>query len=185
MSSRDKNNVIVFYRRQNGAVIFLALILLLAISLVSISSMRESVHQQQITTSMLEQSMAFETAEQALAAGEAWLQARVADNTIRQAFAGQTIAGVTLQERATWAAQWWLDKDHDNWASGQDVTSNNVLGARSGSYVIEVIGRDVGSTVQIGSSAGPVTLNYRVTARGFGVNPGHYVVLQSTVGIKI
>lgn len=180
------------YRQQQGAVIFLALILLLGISLVSISSMRDSVHQQQISSALMDDSLAFESAEQALAAGEGWLNARLADNTISQVFAGQVIDGMTIQARTQLDSQWWQDKDHANWLSGKNTANQtasngaaNAGEAREPSYIIEMIGRDINSSVQIGSLAGPVTINYRITARGFGVDDGHYVVLQSTVGMKI
>lgn len=180
------------YQRQTGAVIFLALVLLLGISVVSIASMRDSVHQQQISSALMDDSMAFESAEQALNAGEAWLRERMLDNSIQQVFAGQVVDGMTVFERTGLDSQWWQDKDHDNWLSGKNVAQQAVTNSaasdgmpREASYIIEVIGRDIGSSVQIGTPAGPVTMNYRITARGFGVDEGHYVVLQSTVGMKI
>jgi len=48
-----------------------------------------------------------------------------------------------------------------------------------------VLGEDTGGgSVQLDNKDSNTVMNYRVTARGFGVNDAYYAVLQSTIGVQ-
>jgi len=83
-------------RRQSGAVLFIALIMLLIITLLGIGSMREVVLESRITGNLLEQKRLQNAAESALREGERRI---IAKGTIEQCGAdGQTKAPCYIDE---------------------------------------------------------------------------------------
>lgn len=173
-------------QRQRGAALLVSLLLLLGLTVVGIASMRETVTQQRVINAVMEDDAAFQAAEFALRAGEQFVLDQ--SGTGQRLLSGQASADVYIYDKAELGIEWWLDRYSTEWDSGPAVTTYPQVSSsqRQPTYVIEVLGEDVGNgSPQVGNKGEDTgVVNYRITARGFGVNENYYTVLQSTVGVQ-
>lgn len=174
--------------RQQGAALLVSMLLLLGLTVVGIASMRETVTQQKVINAVLEDDAAFQAAEFALRAGEEFVLAQ-RDSGTRMLSGPATSDGVSIDvfDRQILGMEWWKDRSSESWDEGSVVEDYPLIDSEQSppSYVIEVLGEDSGGgSVELGNKDANTVLNYRITARGFGVNENYYVVLQSTVGVQ-
>lgn len=169
--------------KQRGSALLISLIILLVMTVVGIQGMQNTALEEKMSGNFRDRALAFEAAEAALLAGEAWLNQQtevpVADDT------GSNVV---------WNFGTPDISDEDFWngvAVPIDVDLNNDEFELSQNplYVIEertiVTGSGGGSESPLNisqhvlpSSSG-VTYSYRITARGFGSSPNSVVLLQA------
>lgn len=172
-------------KQQKGAVLVVALILLLVLTLVGVAGMQDTTLQEKMAGNMQDRNLAFQAAEAALRAGEVELQAAVLpafNNTgglITETYSFPS-GGTTYTLQAGSAAYWekfpWANNSR---SYGVDLSN---VGARP-RYVLEkipVVTAPQGES-QVFDSGGIAELeSYRVTAMGTGGSADAVVILQST-----
>lgn len=163
------------YRQQeSGAVLIVALVMVLLISIVALSGMRSSNLQEAMAGNMRDKNLAFQAAETGLVAGEALVDYRVTP---------PDCLGVTtcLPGRSGSEAIMYLDKDEfiaTSRESGMDLSDVGIEEVPR--FIIEELSPVAlpGSSLEKGS---PFTLlPYRVTSRGTGLGTDSWVILQTT-----
>lgn len=143
-------------KRQNGAVLFTALIFLIMLMLLGSSAMQTSSLEERMAGNTRNRDLAFQAAEAAL---------KQAENTLTTwrvgPWTGSVPAGLVNNPTHTNDASYWGNVDH--WTSYKTAS---VSGA-SANYIIEKL-PDIGTVEQ-----------YRVTARGVGGDTNAVVILQA------
>jgi type IV pilus assembly protein PilX len=202
-------NTISRKQSQQGAALLVCMVLLLGMTVVGIASMKETVTQQKIVNSITEDDTAFQAAEFAIRQGEQF----IFDYT--QVAGGKLPVGVVTYDGVTITVRdesenelagrhsgtasgtdsddnWWKDDDSAIWTDGAEVTSyprvkykNDESKQRYPSYVIEFIAAGEFNRGSVGMEDSDKRWNYRVTARGFGVNDSYYVILQTTYSVQL
>lgn len=153
------------YRRsQSGAVLLVALVLLVILTLIGVSVMEGSVVQERMAGNALDKTRALQAAEAALREGE------------RQASQGPaTLDNMDLAEG------WWQGRTNQFWLSDQSrstVFNTNDAGlANQPRYVVEY--HDMVCDNSETPSAANCMRIYRITSRGWGFHPNTTVTLQS------
>jgi len=173
---------------QRGATLLVSLILLLALTVVGVAGMRESMEQQKVVTAAQDDDVAFQAAEFALRAGEQYIitKTRTQGRRIEPGYVDGTLK---VRSQGELGVGWWQKSTDASWSEGMEASAYQTLVSVQvkPSYMIEVLGKDSvgGGSVEVGNDDANTTMNYRITARGFGPNPGsgYYVVLQSTIGV--
>lgn len=179
--------------RQRGAILFVALMLLLVMTVLILSSVRGTVIQERMAANLYDRSLAFQAAEAALREAERWVQL----NTPKPA-AGTCDAEGNCGKPDPSQEPVWLDED--NWVNAHDADDghgHNVLEFEHGSlavppqFLVELLADDVPedsacetTTVDLDAPcfSGPEGLRYRITARS-GDAGRSVVVLQSVFAV--
>jgi type IV pilus assembly protein PilX len=170
--------------KSRGAVLIISLILLLALTLISVTALQGATQGEHIASNTRQRNLAFQAAEAGLRAGEAFLSSTAA------AFDNST-AGLRGPVSPTVdIATYWLTTY--NWtATAGGTNAGSVLGSLDSTlnvqprYVIELLFSNTsgsgGGALQAGKriDAGLPTSWYRVTARGTGGTADAVVILQS------
>ncbi|MCP5124285.1 MAG: pilus assembly protein [Gammaproteobacteria bacterium] len=168
ISYLSKNSLRLY--RQRGSALIIALVFLLAMTLIGVTGMQSTTQQEKMAGNVLDRNLAFQAAEAALLAAENALDQR-----------GNAAPGVqpnTFAPPASWLAF--------NWGGPQPINYNGALMGISAppSYVIEYLG----NIAQTGGSGSSQVVNnrtslgddyFRITARGIGGSPNAVVILQS------
>lgn len=174
--------------RQRGAALVIALIFLVALTLIALSASITAMMDERVTRNTRDVTVATEGAEAALAEAENM----IATNRIR----GDTGFIDCTQTSATGGRCLWtanhVRNDNvlytsfmDQALSDQDNARASTLtswpapnGVRNPRFYIEVMrSRTAGSDLT--AQPGNAQFMYRITARGFGQNPAVYVTLES------
>ena len=155
--------------RQNGAVLIFCLVFLAILTLMGISGMESTILEERMSGNMQDANTAFQAAESALKAGEAWLGIQVSKPATSTD--GSTVVWVldAMDPNTGDTTDWWADSARDaSWwsANGQSTTGLQGVAAQA-EYIIEEF-----------SSAGNRTF-HRITARGVGQNATSTAKLQS------
>lgn len=163
------------YRQQeSGAVLIVALVMVLLISIVALSGMRSSNLQEAMAGNTRDQNMAFQAAETGLVAGEALVDYRVK---------APDCMGVTtcLPGQPANEAIIYLDKDEFTAKSRESGVDLGDVGIEEmPRFIIEELSPVAlpGSSLEKGGA--PPLLPYRVTSRGSGLGSDSSVILQTT-----
>ena len=169
--------------RQRGVTLVIALMLLLAITLLGLASMRGSSMQERMSANLYDRAIAFQAAESSLREAEALLASGTAgpfDGTINGLY-GQPVPGASgyhnrwEDSSAVWAtaSTWWEAADADTRAKA----------AGAPQYIIEDMGMwpstpDCDTVTTIAPDC--LKPRYRITARSAPVTGRPSVVLQTT-----
>jgi type IV pilus assembly protein PilX len=176
--------------RQRGAILFIALILLLVMTLLILASVRGTVMQERMASNLYDRSLAFQAAEAALREAERWLLTNRPKPPVGacdgNGTCGKPVAGMVPV---------WLDED--NWQEAHSVNDNHghliQLGDRvvAPRFIVELLADDVREDNICESTAidpdapcfsGPAGLRYRITARSGGERRA-VVMLQSIYAV--
>jgi type IV pilus assembly protein PilX len=170
--------------RQQGAVLVFCLIFLAVLTMMGVSGMESTTLEERMSGNMRDHELAFNAAESALQAAEAWLVL-------------QDVLPVTSVDGSTtvWAENaadpdagdglyWWDNANRDQtwWNSNGDALTDVAQVANQPVYVIEQYRTvDTGQSIAIGSGETTVPrIFHRITARGVGVNTTTRSTVQST-----
>lgn len=156
--------------RQTGSALIIALVFLLLMTVIGVAASRTTTIQERMAGNVRDRNIAFQSAEAALRAGEAELQAA----TLPQ-FTGAN--GLLLQQPLGGRAAFW---NSYNWAEGSRTGPAIDGAAAAPRYVIEEMAPIPGSGDSIRFGPLPDVGVYRVTARSVGGNDDAVVILQTT-----
>ncbi|MEE2024653.1 MULTISPECIES: pilus assembly PilX family protein [Alkalimonas] len=162
--------------RQSGAVLVVALLLLLAITLVSVASMQRSVLQERMTANMYERQLAVQQVEAALRFAEDWIADQLPDPR------GSIAANLWFYDLPELNA---IDRWHDPVTQWRTAPTINVDMSGTAEYFIEYLGEwpspvnpDCASATTIEPDC--LSPTFRITARNI-VTPGTPEVLMQTI----
>lgn len=166
-------------RQESGAVLIVALILLLLMTIVGISSIKGSNMQELMAGNVRDRQIAFQAAEAALRQGEGVVNAVNPPNT-----EGAT-KGIMLGKQNGATSTYWRDEYvwDDNLSVKLDI--DLALTSERPRYVVEkldvayVPGSDGGGVDFVSMQNKPEIMVYRVTGRGVGMTPNSTVYLQT------
>lgn len=176
-------------RRQRGAILFLALILLLVMTVLILASIRGTVMQERMASNLYDRSLAFQAAEAALREGERWVLA----NPPKPA-AGSCNEGSCGKPDPEAAPAW---EDDDVWKEAHDAEDGHGHALEIGDlpvppqFIVELLADNMPEVNLCESTAidpdapcysGPEGLRYRITARS-GEAGRAVVVLQSVYAV--
>ena len=188
--------------RQSGAALVVALVFLIALTLLGLASMGSNSLQQNMTYGVGEANLAFQGAESALSGGERWIESTLEQPAPDCQSSCATAVGifpstpliVTTVNIRDAAGTWWPAQGRLFGAfqdgvvptvaaglqykvAGETVAVNS---SRYPRYVIEDIGVEETESVTIGRAPGPIRRYYRVTARAEGASGlGTPTIVQS------
>lgn len=185
---------IIKIRHERGATLIFALIILLVMTIVGVSTMQSSTLQERMSSNVRQKNLARNAAEVALKTAEKWLLDNVKSSEDLSAFSGKKGLYSAIPRVNGTAAKPLSSSvdvtDADDWASmGVVVTGlSEKVKSQDPKYIIEFIGRG-----QVTSAATKVTqLNagaatgdispyfFRITAIGWSRDANIYSVLEST-----
>lgn len=169
-------------RRQQGVALFLALVVLLIITILGVSGLQTTTLEERMAANARDQDMAFQAAEAALLDAEIFLQ-----NAVLGGFDNSAgLYDLNAANRPIWRG--------DNQQVGNGAITYSVnrpgTGAQAGAisgvaaqpqYIIEQYPPLIppGGSLEAGTAADDLEF-YRVTARGFGGRANTVVVLQTS-----
>lgn len=170
--------------KQRGAVLIFCLVFLAILTLMGVSGMESTVLEERMAGNMRDYNMAFQSAESALKAGEAWLILQ--DTLPITSNDGSTDVWEEdgMDPAAADGAYWW---DHVNinsawWGNNGTAITNVADVAVQPNYVIEQFRTvDSGQSIAIGGGETTVPrIFHRITAQGVGLSATTQVRVQST-----
>lgn len=171
-------------QQQRGAILLFCLVFLAVLTMMGVSGMESATLEERMSGNMRDHELAFNAAESALQAGEAWLILQ--NNLPITSTDGSTAvwAEDAMDPAANDGLYWWDHNDINGtwWTNNGDAAANVAQVAEQPRYIIEQYRTvDTGQSIAIGS--GEVTVPrifHRITARGVGVNPNTEAMVQST-----
>lgn len=166
---------------QRGVVLIVCLVFLALLTLMGVSGMDSSVTEERMASNMQDYNQAFEAAEVAIEAGEAWLSARINLPTTNSAGTADVWTANGPDPDAD-AISWWLERDAAWWAANADAAAGVGEVSAQPRYVVEEIFSSTdGQSLAIGTGELSQTrVLHRVTARGVGSSGNSEVLIQST-----
>jgi type IV pilus assembly protein PilX len=175
-----------YSRKQRGAVLIVALIFLLVMTMLILASVRGTVMQERMAGNLYDRSLAFQAAETALRAGERFVILNAPKPT------GTACDSGTCGKPDPDAEPVW--KDEDNW-EGAHSTEDNAIQvsdlAVPPQFLVELLADNMPEVNICESTAidpdapcfsGPEGLRYRITARS-GEAGRAVVILQSIYAV--
>jgi len=163
--------------KQRGVVLIMALVILMVLSLLGVSSMRNSSLQERMSGNARDYQVAFEAAEIALRAGEDYLGLIATTSDFNSSGNNGKFTPRTLSDPDAW-------KVETNWSSGKTTTVDVTSLPNDPEYMIELLDSNYGVIDPLtpgGGESGTISL-FRITARGYGKNPNTRVMLQTDYG---
>ena len=168
-------------RSQRGAVLIVALVLLLVLTILGTASVRDTAMEERMAGNFRDYSAALEAAETALRTGEIEMGSSTANGGMTFSTAGTDglydIAAMSSSVDPIDDATVW-----DTVASSVLDKSNTLVSADPDYYIEELPEIDLpGSDLVVGFQDKPPPVQfYRVTGKGYGISPNSEVILQST-----
>lgn len=184
-------------RHQNGAALVIALVFLIALTLLGLAATGGNTLQQKMAYSVGESNLAFQSAESALIAGELWLDQRTTqpapdcvspcgDTTSiwpARPPAGNPEVNLTNLRNPTW----WTNQGRQFGVTYTDGASPVAIPGQvlprvddTPRYVIEELGKDPSGSLVVGGPKVFTLWYYQITGRGTGVLPGGpHLMVQS------
>lgn len=166
--------------KQQGAVLFVSLILLLIMTLIGITSMQTTVLEEKMSGNYRNSSVAFQAAESALKSGETYIQS----TSPLPIFNGATL-GLYQPTTGTSLPRWdktivvWTDTVND--VIADSVTYINPI--QPPAYIVEELpepAKGAGQSLGLGKGSSLSTVEiFRVTSRGIGGSANAPVMVQS------
>lgn len=169
--------------KQSGAVLIVALVLLLTMTVLSVGSMSTATLEQKMTTNMRDRNIAFQAAEAALREGERFAQ----NNLLQQSDFNATCTGgsggqcLCTKTTPSPCPEYWSDSAINVWSNSgrHKVYGGTLIGAQAAKYIVEFRGNICTGALPCTPTAADPQV-FRVTAVGYGQTTGARVMLQST-----
>lgn len=156
-------------RLQNGSALIISLLFLLLLTVVGVTSMRNSTLEERMAGNLRDLNIAFQAAEAGLRVAEADLAAPTLPT-----FTDGGAGGYYTAPAADAAPRWELAGTnwHDSGLSGFSQSH------APPEYIVERLDPVVQPSVQFGSAGTSIQL-YRITARGYGPSQDTVAILQA------
>ena len=170
--------------RESGAILLFCLVFLAVLTMAGVAGMESATLEERMSGNMRDHEVAFNAAESALQAAEAWLVTQDTLPTTSTDGSTAVWSENSMDPSGTDGLYWW---DHANinatwWTNNGTFITDVAQVSQQPSYIIEQYRTvDTGQSIAIGS--GEVTVPrifHRVTARGVGINATTQAVVQST-----
>ena len=165
---------------QRGAVLIVALVLLLVLTVLGTASIRDTTMEERMAGNFRDRSAALEAAESALRTGEAG----VSNTTVFATMAFDGTGGTHEVTQASTSVDPGTASNYGLTVPSSVLTySGKLLVDQVPQYYVEKLPAIAmpGSNLAIGTQNQPPKVHhYRVTAKGYGISPNTEVVLQST-----
>ncbi|MFT4670989.1 MAG: type IV pilus assembly protein PilX [Pseudohongiellaceae bacterium] len=172
------------HKRQKGAILIFCLIFLTVLTMMGVSSMESATLEERMSGNMRDYTVAFQSAESAIKAAEAWLV--VQGNLPLVSSDGSTTvwAENSMDASAEDGKYWWehANADWEWWMTNGVAITDVAEVSQQPRYIIEEYRSvDSGQSISIGGG-GPTEprVFHRLTARGVGINPTTSVSVQTT-----
>ncbi|MCB1751740.1 MAG: pilus assembly protein PilX [Gammaproteobacteria bacterium] len=175
-------------KRQRGAVMITALMILLLMTIFGISTMDTNILEEKMAGNMRDRNTAFQAAESALRAAETWIAAQTSMPDVRDISNSSDTSPLweltspdAQYPNITNSTPWWDERDASWWASkGVVLSGSNLLPgvAAQPAYIIEKLPPSTES-LEAAQSLDTSDIYLQVTARGVGGTASTVVVLQS------
>lgn len=176
-------------RKQRGAVLVVALIFLVVMTMLILASIRGTVMQERMASNLYDRSLAFQAAEAALRAGEEFVEG----SPPKPSAAGCVAGDCSKPEAGDTPV--WLDEDFWDDAHSTDDGHSHVIQIGDlpvpPTFLVELLADDMPEVNLCESTAidpdapcysGPEGLRYRITARS-GEEGRAVVILQSVYAV--
>lgn len=157
--------------RQRGAALIIALILLVIMTLLGLSSMRTVTLEEKMSGQTYDRSVSFQATEAALREAEAW----VATNRPTPAAGSGCSASGICGKQTSGSTDQWLDAS-TTWAEASEVASSAI--SVTPQYIIEYLGNNFPCQPNDPSTNNDCK-RYRITARSNAGDDRANVMLQS------
>ena len=174
---------------QQGAILVFCLIFLTVLTMMGVSGMESTTLEERMSANMVDKERAFNAADTALQAAEAWLITQTTQ-PITSLDGSTTVWAENAMDPATTALgnedgkYWW---DHANmtaawWTANGDAPANVPGVAVQPRYLIEEFKTvDTGQSISLGSGETTVPrIFHRITARGWGIATTTGAAVQAT-----
>jgi type IV pilus assembly protein PilX len=172
------------HKQQKGAILVFCLIFLTVLTMMGVSGMESTTLEERMSGNMRDYTLAFQSAESALKAAEAWLVVQVNRPIVSADGSTPVWSENAMDPAAADGKYWWehANMDHNWWVNNGDAVNDVAQVVAPPRYIIEEY-RSVDSGQSIAIGAGEVTVPrvfHRITARGVGLNATTAVSMQST-----
>lgn len=163
-------------RKEQGIAIVMAIIFLLVLTILCISTTNTSFLAEKMSQNMKDMTTAFEAAESALSDGEQWLKSQATSPSVVSSCTS-TPCNVVWQSSVlpTLSAQtnsWWQ-------TNGQLYSATIANAASQPRFIVELLGFTTTDLSPTALASGTGQYYFRVTARGVGRSNNSVVNLQS------
>jgi len=173
-------------KMQNGSALIIALVILMVMTLIGLTSMNTSIMEEKMAGSMFNRNLALQAAESALRQGEAWLVGTTSGGYPGLETVGtQGIWKINAADSDGDDDPWWNEVDASWWATNAEAIADASTDGEwidgvvaQPSYVIEEIQR-ASVSLEVGKSSEDMDIYLQVTARGVGGTSSSVVMLQS------
>lgn len=163
---------------QRGAVMVIALVMLLVLTLLATASARMTLLEERMTGNTQDRNVAFQAAEAALRSGE--LIAQAANLPVFGGANGGLYKPAAPDEMPVWVTMDWNSSADVHADADLDAVVED-LGGATADYIVEQLPRvpTPGESLAADTTVDEATF-YRVTARGVGMAGNARVTLQTT-----
>jgi len=172
--------------KDRGSALIIAMVILLVMTLIGITSMGTSIMEEKMAGSMASRNLAFQAAESALRQGEAWIAAQ----SVLPAVSNDGSSGIwdikAADPDTSNNVAWWNERNTTWWAANAvaiataSTDAEWITGVASQpAYLIEEL-PPVKESLEVGKSVDDADIYLQVTARGVGGTASSVVLLQST-----
>jgi type IV pilus assembly protein PilX len=173
-------------RQQRGAVLIVALMLLVVLTLLALSAVQDTTLEEHMAGNMRSENVSFQSAEAGLREGETW----ISEQSGKPVASSSGSNGVWILDSpdadTTDDNPWWSDRDASWWTDNGTAISDDLAYTASDNltkkprYIIEERGR-VRDSLNIGFDRDNQGLDYyQVTTRGVDMGDRIEVYLRST-----
>lgn len=169
-------------KQQSGAVLLISIVMLTAITLMSVVAMKSSILQEKLAAGAMDQSIAFQAAESALRDAERYINAELSASAKFNDACSGGLCYPSTTATSVWAAisDWETSGIPIKYGSKSTPAKTFPQVIKQPRYIIELLPdlpADVGNNAGIGASSGGTA--FRITAVGWGKRTTTPVMLQS------
>lgn len=177
------------HNKQKGVVLVIGMLILIVLTFIGLAGMKMTTFEEKMAGNIKDKHVAFEAAESAVTAAEAFIDANVI--TVGDFDTDGSDGLYNNDKEKIWKLVDWygVDGSNDNEAIEHSSFTNNVN--RPPRYVVEYYGSILDDIDKVnldnygsGVGAGQTEL-FRVTARGTGTSDNAVVILRTTYGKRL
>lgn len=119
-------------KKQKGAVLIVALVILLVLTILGVTLMESSVVEERMAGNLLDRNVTFQAAEAALRAGEEWVDNQV---VYPEPVDGASVGDVSVVDTVAGSPSWW-NNDDDWWEANTTQYAAGLSGVTTQPYYL-------------------------------------------------